>query len=229
MSILDLFAHDTIPADIWLKVFSYLETRDTLTLSQTWKLFYNIQDCTSIWKPLCMKLWKDRLIRKELFHYGNYTGAVGQLAAKELKRVLALRGIDTLAMIEKQEFIDSLVKTTPMEMPSLKCNKWKISYFSSLLDSKRTTITLQELCEREWFFKFYAWDDDHPGTIDLFYPDFTYETGIFPGKFKWKLVPEGIKFEEYSVLMVERTEDWGWKFTNQLGVWVEAPTCRYND
>jgi hypothetical protein len=141
---------------------------------------------------------------------------------KEIKRILALRKQYTKDLIEKQEFVNLLNKSTAVSMPLLHCNKWKLSYISSIIDSSRTTITKDELCDRHWIFRFKQWGMGHPGTIATFNSDYTYSSEIFEQALHWRFYAGNIQVEQYPPIHCQRTADWGWRMENPMVFYLEG-------
>jgi hypothetical protein len=215
----DLNTLRVIPVDIWIQIFLQLNVGDLSAISLCCHYFYTIQDSAAIWKPKCFKLWKDKMIRKELYHFSNCNLIHQQLSVKEFKRILELRGVVTTQLIEKNELVDWLIRTTPHAMPTLQCNKRKISYISSKVDSTRTTITKKELCDIQWEFRYHSSIfNSFPPSYGQFYDDNTYETETFSERYCWRFVPTGIQMETFPVLEGTRTENWSWQFENALGI-----------
>jgi hypothetical protein len=211
----------TIPHEIWTNVFLYLNAKDLWTVSLVCKHFHTIQDSPTIWRTQCFQLWRNKRIRKEIFYRGNYAGAISQLSVKEIKQILASRKQYTKDLIEKQEFVDLLIKSTPVNMPVLHCNKWKISYVCSVIDSYRTTITKEELCDRPWIFRFKEWGMAHPGLNATFNSDYTYSSEIFNQPLHWRFYAGNIQVEQYPPIHCQRTSDWGWRMENPMVFYLE--------
>jgi len=112
---------------------------------------------------------------------------------------------------------------------------WKQLYHEARQDCKRTRITLEELCSIKWKFKFLDLSGYHYHQDPVFYEDHTITMGS--RTMKWRFVERTwddmeddceddcepkkvsptqlcVQVEQYPLLTVVRTEDWGWQMTN---------------
>jgi hypothetical protein len=87
--------------------------------------------------------------------------------------------------------------------------KWKLIFKESKEDAKRTKITLEELCNFEWMFRFYH-------SYHIYFPKFYEDYTLLLDKriMRWKFSHEGIQVERYPELKISRTSDWGWEMKN---------------
>jgi hypothetical protein len=215
-----------IPTEIWTSIFMYLHVSDLKNVSTVNRFFYSVQDTSAIWKPQCLRLWQGKRIGRELFYRSNFSQIIPQLSMKEIKRLLICRKQYIKDLIEKKEFVELLIHSTPTEMPAFRCNKWKISYVSSILDSHRTTITKDELCEKEWVFRFKQWGTEHPGVSAVFHSDYMYSSSLFDQQLRWRFYAGNIQVEQYPSLHCRRTVDWGWRMENQMVFYLQ-PTVEH--
>jgi hypothetical protein len=211
-----------VPFEVWCMIFVHLDLSDLFTVGLASKELHRVQNSSLVWRPRCHGLWKDKKIPKQLFDRCNYSCIASMLPIRTIRRILKSRRIHTFGLLEKHEFVTLLIDSSPKEMPCFDWNAWKLSYFSSLWDSRRIRITTRELCEREWNFYFKDSPTDHHGLVSVFYEDYTYESAMFPDRFQWRFSSQGIQIEDYPGISVSRTSDWGWKLDNLVGFWLEA-------
>ncbi|KAJ3321779.1 hypothetical protein HDV06_003928 [Boothiomyces sp. JEL0866] len=136
-----------------------------------------------------------REILINIFSYLNLQEIVGcSEVCKEIKGILKKRLIPVKGMLEKSELKKALLDSDPQDsIPYFP--KWKASYIAAEKDSKRTTITKEELCTTEWSFKFKQWPEDHPGIKAYFKPDYTYVSDLFDHELKWRFYAGDVQGE----------------------------------
>lgn len=99
----------------------------------------------------------------EVSHRADYQDCHQDLSMKEIKSIIARREVYCKGLLEKSEFVDLLLKSTPKPHYGKWSSKWKSSFIVAEKDSKRTIITKNELCSIHWDFRFNQWPEDHPG------------------------------------------------------------------
>jgi hypothetical protein len=160
-------------------------------------------------------------MRLELFHNGNYISNLSALSIKEIKGILVRREAYFKHLIERKEFVELLQKTNINgSMPPIR-GKWKCSYISAEIDSKRTLITKSELCGRKWIFRFKQWDSTHPGVMASFGDDYKYRSEIFEIEMNWRFYAGAIQVEQYPPITTFRTKNWGWGIENDFVIYHE--------
>jgi len=93
---------------------------------------------------------------------------------------------------------------------------WKTLYRLEEIDSFRTKITLLELCNIDWNFRFkYGLAKDW--TKAEFKQDLSYRRGR--NLFHYRILDDdSIQIEEYPSLAPSRTSDWGWQLQNPYAI-----------
>eukprot|EP01080_Neovahlkampfia_damariscottae_P002762 gene2762-4170_t len=104
-----------------------------------------------------------------------------------------------------------------LKNPKPKSKSWKIDYYESIGDSKRLTITMEELQNLEWKMVF---KQKHMGQqlidVPLFGKDGIYSSQLFDNEFPYKLIEDGlaVQIAEYPFLHVDRTKNWSFHLEN---------------
>ena len=113
-------------------------------------------------------------------------------------------------------------------LPSL----WKLSYYEAEWDSKRATLTLEELTSYLWHFQFLQYPSPYL-FVSRYNPDFTYESSIFSIPLPWRLVSgSSLQVDAYPVLEASRNlETWGWSLENAHVRMdqMDIPASRYHE
>lgn len=89
----------------------------------------------------------------------------------------------------------------------------KLVYWTQERDSKRKTITVDELTDSTWSLHFHQSQGarDYP----LFEKNNRFVMHIYLNSFNWKINSAGnVQIDEYPEMVVSRTEDWGWMLEN---------------
>ncbi|KAJ3354047.1 hypothetical protein HDU91_005825 [Kappamyces sp. JEL0680] len=156
------------PNEIILNVFSYLRTAQELvrvgTVCRQW---HKVAGENVLWRALCAQRWKDKQgMTLELHYRADYTDIHHTLSIKEIKEILRKRSVYMKGLLERSEFVELLLKTTPATTKGRWAPKWKAAYITAELDSKRTEITKDELCSRHWKLRFNNWPD-HQASVNV--------------------------------------------------------------
>ncbi|KAL2913711.1 hypothetical protein HK105_206727 [Polyrhizophydium stewartii] len=211
-----------LPPEMALRILGELPVEDVvrcLEVSRTWN---KLARDGSIWRELCRKRWADKFNHPHELHVRvDYTNLARDLSVREIKRLLARRGITSAAKcIEKSELVELLKRTTPAESPSVRlAPKWLAAYAVAELDSKRNRITKDELCGIKWQFRFInGWPRSMSSTAS-FLRDNTYESPLFERALHWRFYGDHVQVEQYPPLRCIRTEEWGWILTNSYVVY----------
>lgn len=210
------------PTEILLYICTYFDVKDLLNLSLVSSQFNAISSSNVLWKELARIHWKSKRIAFQLFHRLDYSPIIKDLSIKEMKKILSARKTKYNHLIEKNEFKELVLASTPLH--SYKFNhypKWKASYAAAQLDSKRTKITKDELCSRKWIFKFTQWAIEGPDILAQFHPNYTYTSDLFDRHLNWRFYAGDIQVEQYPTTHCVRTSDWGWIIQNEMVVYYE--------
>ena len=146
---------ETLPPEIALQIMSYLNLEDILALSKVDALFNNLSKDDLLWKELCRRKWIDKQSTlMQLAHRFDYQFLINSLTLAEMKLILDHRHINTSSFLNKSEWIQSVLNTTPESSPHGEWfPKWKASYIAKHLDSLRNSILLDELVSIDWYLK----------------------------------------------------------------------------
>ncbi len=121
----------------------------------------------------------------QLFYRANYDNIVDQLTLSELQSILIERGVKIGT--KRHDLENALIHSLPMFSPSVQFNlKWKTSFFSSFVDSKRIQITSKELCENDWIFRIKKNQNDSVTHRVKFHLDYTFETSFHENRYLWR-------------------------------------------
>lgn len=216
----ELTIQNDLPNEIIYLIFSYFQQPKDLCIVASVCSKFKIVAAGSdrLWKKLCEKRWKGkRGMPLEVSYRADYTELHQLLTMKEIKikNILTKRGIYFKGLLERSEFVQLLLKTTPTPYYGKWSPKWKAAYVIGEMDSKRTIITKDELCSSKWEFRFKQWPDDHPGGASAqFNPDYTYESNLFENRMKWRFYAGQIQVESYPPLTCTRTKNWEWEIEN---------------
>lgn len=144
----------SVPAEISISILSYFDFKSLLTLAQVCRRWQELCDNDTLWRQCAEKMWKGKeRTEMSLAHRLDYGPLAGHLNVKEMKDIIRLRKVNPKALIEKQDWIDCIVSSTPKLSPKLQSwpiNKWKASFIAKFTDARRTIITKEELCSIEW-------------------------------------------------------------------------------
>lgn len=152
-----------IIADI---IICYLTPKQLCRLSCVNKSLYMISlsvASENCWKLMCIQRWKDKAGMSkepytELFPWAIYFNeSITRFSIKELRMLLLRRGVDTSKLLERQEYVNEVIKSNPVQIQGWAMNhvsKWKTSLIYSIFDSTRTRITRRELTRSEWEINF---------------------------------------------------------------------------
>ncbi|KAL2913710.1 hypothetical protein HK105_206726 [Polyrhizophydium stewartii] len=212
-----------LPPEMALRILGELPVEDVvrcLGVSRTWN---KLARDDSIWRELCRKRWADKFNHPHELHVRvDYTNLARDLSVREIKRILARRGITSAAKcVEKGELVELLKHTTPYGSPKVRLSpKWLASYAVAELDSKRTEISVEELTSVEWRMRLAQGWPSHMSTSARFYSDGTYDAAIFDRPMRWKFNNGRPQVAEYPPHHCTRTAEWGWILRNGYAMYT---------
>eukprot|EP00164_Ancoracysta_twista_P000621 GFYU01000825.1.p1 GENE.GFYU01000825.1~~GFYU01000825.1.p1 ORF type:complete len:248 (-),score=72.57 GFYU01000825.1:174-917(-) len=221
--------NDHLGEDLIYHIFSFLDAQTLLKAASVCKMWNELSEDDTFWKELCGCRWEGKFAFRKgepaLFWNAAYRDSIKSLSVKELKHVLASRGVDHIGCTEKSEYQLLVTKTNPIGLPAW-CNKkhrkWKTAFLGAEYDAKRTAITKKELCETTWLFKmksnFYH-PHFNPSPGEKFKEDGSYVSEFHPELLDWKFVGDGlVQVSQYPPLKVNRTGTWGYELENDYVV-----------
>eukprot|EP01116_Phalansterium_solitarium_P021029 TRINITY_DN63_c0_g2_i2.p1 TRINITY_DN63_c0_g2~~TRINITY_DN63_c0_g2_i2.p1 ORF type:complete len:357 (+),score=75.44 TRINITY_DN63_c0_g2_i2:189-1259(+) len=89
---------------------------------------------------------------------------------------------------------------------------WKRVYQMAELDSRRTTISMEELTGMLWRLS-YAWEGE--SVYVRFHPNYEMDNPTAEGPpMSWRWVGKNIRVDNFPTLVVRRLPDWGWEMRN---------------
>lgn len=200
-----------IQNELWIRSFSYLDESDLFSLGQISQKFLSISSADELWKPICLRRWKKKQNVKRFMKKSpswETSGRQGSIA-----EVVSL----TKCMSRRDQ--------PPMEVPAFNMRSegygviepisWKQSYIMAHLDSRRKTISREEILH-------FKWKEIHggrPGQMVQFLEDGTYISSI-DGECRWVLYEGSMYFGqnmerngrnwEWSLLVERDRNNWGW-------------------
>lgn len=213
------------------RVLPLLGAADVLCCARVCKRWLACVECDEVWRALCAHKWRGKARMPFSFTGAPQTpfgkvrlapDAVDALSIKELKTLLAVRGVPSQRFLEKAEFRRAFHESTPVEVQGLSRlfgNVWKASYAYALRDATRREITPEELTGQAWvfFMKQNAYMCEFK-----FKPDGRIESNMRGGvdrESRWKFVgysPRRVQVDEYPPLTVSRRpDDWGFRLENE--------------
>jgi hypothetical protein len=190
--------------DVWASVLPHLgdEPATLCACAEVCALFRTL--CASddslseeIWKRACSRSWQGKK-NKQL--------VVGKRALARYRQFCPSERPDAAA--------DGAAATTRAcpRGPSV----WKLSFFEAEWESKRTTLSIDEVCGHLWAFHFlHHRYHPSPRFIVRYNADFTYESCMFTAPLPWRLVgASSLQVDAYPVLQASRDATWGWNLEN---------------
>ena len=262
--------------DILEIIFSFNDYSDVLMTSLVCRRWFQVGRSNNLWKKFCMKLWDHKLGAPAL-RYEKSMGLFWRtFLNSDLIEILTVREIKSLFLEsplgrkEIREAFNSCLEVIEMRQVALKYmpnqlggedygmdkerilttgfhNLWFGSFASSIIDSKRTRLTLDELLSRKGFsLHFKVMSSDHElksnktrtphndwirrgqsGGVHLHFFcncrfmenfDFVIDAENVLSYPTWTWTGETVKVGDYPPLMVNRLDNWGWKLENQNAV-----------
>lgn len=224
---------DNLPSEMMLQIFRYFDHLHLTSIARVCRRWREFADDDSVWRPLSLKLWTGKQhTTMELAHRMQYGSLANSLTMQEIRCILRKRNVQTKGLLEKSEWINSVKNTTPAKSyVAVAETKWKASYIAKLMDSKKKTISKDELCAIVWSFQFIRpfQDNLEPLTVKFallnsrFHPDYKYESTMFERRLNWRFYDGEIQIEQYPCLSISRTSDWGWLLVNDHVVFSSGP------
>lgn len=214
---------NTLPVELGLLIFSFLEAKDLLKCQQVSKIWFKRSDDWHIWSELCLQIWKGKLYKnnhKHNFVYNKPTEEI-KMTIREMKEILRKENISYQDCLTFEDFKDKIKQVSkPVNVkynyldPNYGVKRLKQIYYQSLRYAHRKTISPKDLVENQWMLKF-KHDEKNP-----MFPEFQ-ENGNFlinygANLMKWQIVNGGygVQVEHYPILTVTRTNEWGFILEN---------------
>ena len=106
--------------------------------------------------------------------------------------------------------------------------RWKQYYAEAEADSRRLSLTMEELCGFHWAFCFQTHlferlQDELPVyDYPRFHLDHTYTSMLFPRVMHWQfsIGRNAIQIEQFPTHVISRTANWGWRMTNRYVIFT---------
>jgi len=126
---------------------------------QVCKDWNTLANADGLWKTQCALRWRQKpgAHLDMVVHFRanlSHPQAVGTLSVAEMKTVLQKRRI-TERFFEKSDIQAAVARPhTDVVVERAMTSKWKASYAAAEADSRRTLLTLEEICANDWFVFF---------------------------------------------------------------------------
>ena len=196
--------------ELWIRSFSYLDVSDLFTLGQVSRKFLSISSADELWKPICLRRWKKKQNVKRFMKKGPSWKTSGR--QEYISGVLSRMKLFTRRDDPPTEFPALNVRSDELDHI---IDSWKESYIMAELDSRRKTISREEILH----FKWKEIHDGRPGQMVRYLEDGTYTSPIH-GEWCWQLYKGTMYFSHdfqrdghnwEARLLVERdANNWGW-------------------
>jgi len=244
-------------------ILSYSHAIDLLSASLSNTRWKQAARDDTIWKNAAIHVWKDK-VGMPLVRRGNSIAVfwrtfvkrhvLEKMSVKDIKGLFAERPLGRRAVrdafsacLEKSDMQTAAMQLMPMELGGDNYGMadkvleegfddlWFGCFASSVIDSRRATMTRDELLSRKGFlmhWKVYQ-DNDALGLeedVMLHFHGIVYfdeDDSVFrmddpeemhhPRGLTWQWVVEGkaVQVDQYPPLVVHRLENWGWRLENQ--------------
>ena len=203
-----------LPSEVWIKSLSYLDTNDLHSASLVNLSFLIWSSDDSIWYEICRRRW-DGKFNVHRFYVNDFQEERGHplnsdsSAQEELvAENLFLRTDMTYCFQLIQQF-GSAGAVPPLNMGSIihQPTSWKEAYFMAEIDSRRETISREELV----LFRFQLLYNGNPSRMGLrqFNIDGYYDSP-YMGRSEWILHGHHLLFAGMSLLVERDKKTWGW-------------------
>jgi len=151
------------------------------------------------------------------------------LSIQQIKETLREHNIKFHDCFERQDFEEKLKLVQNLNLGNINYldpnsggkRRIKEIYYDKIRDSKRVTITKEELCEKQWYAEFHN---------NKWFPEFKENGVLYISKgyefmnYQIKNKGRSIKVENYPDLVVSRTPDWGFILENSYFVMKSIDT-----
>jgi len=220
-----------LPFELSLQILQYLTPAECCQYSQVSRTWQRALEDDSLWRRLCSQVWKGKLIFPSPFlggddrqaavllsPKGDYSHCAKSFTIKDIKSVLERRGVSITAFVEKGEFVAALVSSTPPTSPRLGiAAKWKAAFAAEIIDSRRLSVTWEELVRLEWqvvFLNHRFYYGQTPRIAGTFGKDYTWTSEL--GTHPWCFFSDNaVQIGEFPPLYAKRTKNtWSWHLTN---------------
>lgn len=206
-----------LPSEVWIKSLSYLDTNELLhsaALVNVSFLLWSSDD--SIWYEICRRRWDGKLnvdrffVKHDLSEERAQPLNINSTNTREesVAGISSLRTEMTYCFQLIQQF-GSAGAVPPINMGSLmhQPSSWKESYFMAEMDSRRETISREELV----LFRFQLLYNGTPSKMGLrqFNRDGYYDSP-YMGRSEWILHGQHLLFAGMSLLVERDEKNWGW-------------------
>jgi len=204
--------------ELWIRSFSYLTESDLFTLGQVSRKFLSISSADELWKPICLRRWKKKQNVKRFMKKYPSRGCGRQ---EYITEVLSYTKCFTRRDDPPMEFpalnmrLDGLFGIHSHISLTKKNHSWKESHIIAILDSRRKTISKEEILHFQWK----EIHNGRPGQMVQFLEDGTYTSPVH-GECRWVLYEGRMYFGqnmerngnnwEWRLLVGRDANNWGW-------------------
>ncbi|KAJ3344936.1 hypothetical protein HDU83_004589 [Entophlyctis luteolus] len=196
-------------------------------VSRAWNIIANDE---LIWKDLCLRHWTTKKnVSFQLHPLVDFSkGLLRSLSVMEIKNILAVRKMNVTGIFDKSDLLAALVTSLPNYSPAQNLkwrSKWKASFIVAELDSKRTRLTVDEISNSDWIFRYDVWPQDRYVSVK-FNRDGTFGSTEMMGSdvMNWRLCDDegDVQIEDFPQLRVIRRPDWGYVLRNYRAVFLQC-------
>jgi len=196
--------------ELWIRSCSYLTESDLFALGQVSRKFLSISSTDELWKPICLRRWKKKQNVKRFMKKGPPRKTSGR--QEYISGVLSRMKWFTRCDDPPTEFPALNVRSDDLDHI---IDSWKESYIMAELDSRRKTISREEILH-------FKWKEIHggrPGQMVQYLEDGTYTSPVH-GTCGWALYEGFMYFGhdmerdggnwEWRVSVERDVNNWGW-------------------
>ena len=249
-------------------IFTFNTARDITIASAVNRRWYEAGRNDLVWKSACSHLWKDKCWMPVVRRGGSLAiywrsllspDVIDRMSIKEIRCAFQERPMGQSALqerlktiIEKTDMKQALIDFMPNHLLDQNGHVWSQpfrylwfgSYVSSLIDSTRSSITIDELCCPKGFDMHFKviYDEDYPdregdddeessrGRIKLHFHSICYFSDVnhefrmdnredmmhhhMDLTWRWVCTGRAVQVGPYPPLIVRRRENWGWQLEN---------------
>jgi len=173
--------------ELWIRSFSYLTESDLFSLGQVSRKFLSISSADELWKPICLRRWKKKQNVKRFMKKGPSFETDGR--QEYIARIVSLtKRVRRDQLLEELPALNMRLDEYSY-MAWRKNDTWKESYIMAELDSRRKTISREEILHFQWK----EIHNGRPGQMVRFLEDETYSSPVH-GEWQWQFYKGSMYF-----------------------------------
>ena len=201
----------SLPNELWIRSFAYLDQRDLFRLCRVNCNFLAIASSDSLWEPVCHRCWKGKQnVQRFYSNGGNYNDGSGRTTYDLIREFSRSRNhISQIAA--SMPLALNMVHT--METPfHREPTSWKEGFIMAEIDSHRCLLTREEMIYYHWKLVY----NGSPSLTGLrqFNADGTYNSPYMP-QCEWTIYIDErygqlVSFAGLSLSVERDVKTWGW-------------------